>query len=110
MSGKYSFCCRKCNTDRLRESRKTPSGKVATLKAAQKNNLKSPEKLRARTLLNQAVKIGKVVRPEVCFTCHKNKKLDAHHPDYSKPLKVKWYCRVCHLTVHGRIKAKELGE
>jgi hypothetical protein len=24
-----------------------------------------------------------------------------HHPDYDKPLFVEWYCRRCHLNLHG---------
>lgn len=31
-----------------------------------------------------------------------SKKSEAHHPDYSKPLEVVWYCRVHHFEAHKR--------
>jgi hypothetical protein len=51
---------------------------------------------------------GKLV-PEKCSTCGKPSQM--HHPDYSKPLEVRWFCRPCHLALHRkeRIDAKLKG-
>lgn len=38
-----------------------------------------------------------------CEICGSTENIDAHHPDYSKPLKVKWLCRRHHVAVHKRV-------
>jgi hypothetical protein len=53
-------------------------------------------KQNARTILNQNVRRGKIIRPEVCPICEENPKVEGHHTDYSKPLDVVWCCRNCH--------------
>jgi hypothetical protein len=62
----------------------------------------------ARKALARAVRLGQIVRPEVCAACSERprKKLDAHHPDYGKPLEVVWLCRRCHVEAHwGRAQS-----
>lgn len=60
--------------------------------------LKHPEKYKARKVLNEAKKKGFIVLPWFCESCgKKTTKLEAHHEDYSKPLKVQWLCRDCHV-------------
>jgi len=65
---------------------------------------KYPDKARARVLVQQAVRSGKIVKPNYCTTCGvllpKNKIL-GHHSDYSKPLKVGWFCHQCHTDIHA---------
>jgi len=39
--------------------------------------------------------------PKPCEICGA-KETEKHHPDYSKPLSVIWYCRPCHLKKHLR--------
>jgi hypothetical protein len=66
---------------------------------------KYPEKARARSLLSNAVCYGKIVRPTICSLCGSDKGvIEAHHPDYSKPLDVIWVCKSCHFMVHNRVK------
>ena len=66
---------------------------------------KYPEKARARSLLSNAVCEGKIIRPDKCSLCGCcDVKIEAHHPDYSKPYDVIWVCKSCHIMVHGRIK------
>jgi len=64
----------------------------------------SPEerKLRARvrSITNHAIRDGKIKR-KPCEVCAN--KAEAHHPDYSKPLKVKWLCLKHHREEHKRI-------
>jgi len=66
---------------------------------------KYPEKARARSLLSNAICDGKIIRPLKCSLCGFDKGIiEAHHPDYLRPLDVVWVCKSCHFMVHGRIK------
>lgn len=94
------YACRKCNTLKLRKYRKTASGKLNTKKNVDNSIAKYPEKHRARTTLNYAISKGKIKKPKNCANCGKEKKLDGHHEDYSKPLIVQWLCRPCHFNKH----------
>ena len=59
-----------------------------------------PERERARGLVNAALKFGRLVRPNRCMMCTQDKRLEAHHDDYSKPLVVRWLCKQCHESWH----------
>ena len=51
--------------------------------------------------LERAVESGKCNKSNMCQVCGaSNKKLEAHHYDYSKPLEVIWLCQVCHRQYH----------
>lgn len=58
--------------------------------------LKTPQKIRARNAVHAAVKIGILIRPDTCPRCDAVCKIEAHHPDHSKPLDVQWLCMSCH--------------
>lgn len=62
-------------------------------------------KLNARSYTKMYVKRG-VLKKLPCFFC-KNKKVQAHHYDYSKPLKVIWMCAGCHIKFHKLEKMME---
>lgn len=64
---------------------------------------RSPMKRAAQRIANNAIASGLLV-PEPCRDCGK-KKVDAHHPDYSKPLDVIWLCRTHHILEHSRMNA-----
>jgi hypothetical protein len=59
-----------------------------------------PEARQAQNMLNHAVRTGTIVRPLTCSACGANRKLHAHHADYSKPLDVVWLCVGCHRKLH----------
>jgi hypothetical protein len=64
-----------------------------------KNN---PEKVKAEQIASAARRRGFLI-PEPCTICGALK-VDAHHPDYSKPLEVVWLCRKHHILVdRGKI-------
>lgn len=64
--------------------------------------LRHPDKHRARQNLRYAIKVGKVTRPDVCEKCQKGEGvMHGHHHDYSKPLEVEWLCGKCHGTAHA---------
>lgn len=55
-----------------------------------------PERARAHKKTAHAIKDGSLIAPARCEGCGLNKRLDKHHPDYSKPLLVVWLCKPCH--------------
>lgn len=63
-----------------------------------------PEVGKAHAIVNMEVRSGRLKRPEMCTKCGKcpkprsdgRSKIQAHHPDYSKPLEVEWLCSDCH--------------
>lgn len=59
------------------------------------------EKEAARRTARNAVWNRTLVKPKCCERCGKEKRLDAHHRDYSKPLEVEWLCRLCHRREHA---------
>lgn len=59
----------------------------------------NPEKYKAHTLVNNALRDGRLFK-EPCVKCG-SLNAEAHHEDYSKPLEVIWFCRKCHLKEHG---------
>lgn len=54
--------------------------------------------------VRDAIKDGVLIRPEICQRCGVSPglasdgrpKIQAHHDDYDKPLKVEWICASCH--------------
>ena len=60
------------------------------------------QKGQARYLVSRALQAGEVVR-ELCETCGERRG-DAHHDDYSRPLDVRWLCRRCHGVIHRKYR------
>lgn len=88
--------------ERQIEYRKTKAGKDVAQRTAKKMMDKYPEKWKARQALRNAIFRGKI-KKQLCLICNE-KKVEAHHDDYSKPLEVKWLCTIHHKTLHGVIK------
>jgi hypothetical protein len=57
-----------------------------------------PIKVASYKILHLALQQG-MLKKQPCKFC-KNKNAVAHHPDYSKPLKVVWVCRIHHRQIH----------
>ena len=59
-----------------------------------------PEKCRAHYAVSNAVRDGRLRKPDRCSRCNDSRdwwfRLEAHHEDYSKPLEVTWLCPPCH--------------
>lgn len=60
----------------------------------------NPEKVKARHIVSRALKSGVLSKPLCCQHCGKEKCLNAHHADYTKPLDVIWVCIRCHRAIH----------
>lgn len=65
--------------------------------------LQHPERRAAQITLNNAIRDGRVTpwpacsHPEGC----ERKTVEAHHPDYSRPLDVVWLCPAHHKQAHA---------
>ena len=61
----------------------------------------------ARRLAGQAVKkaiSARTLTRSSCERCGKKRGIEAHHDDYSNPLVVRWFCRVCHRRHHAELR------
>lgn len=90
------------NADRLRAYRATPAARESARRTNKKTRAKFPEKVRARQLLKDALRAGRIQRPGQCERCPVTMNLHGHHPDHSKPLDVLWLCVNCHAIEHRR--------
>ena len=59
----------------------------------------NPEKTKAHSL---ARRLNRGLVPTHCQYCGREKPLDKHHHDYSKPLEVIWVCKKCHKAIGGK--------
>jgi hypothetical protein len=60
-----------------------------------------------RQLVRLAVRTGLLEKPDRCEQCGARPpphRLHAHHPDYSRPLDVRWLCSLCHGQEHRRLR------
>lgn len=74
-------------------------------KEYRKNN---SHKQNAHDAVSIACKKGILIRPEKCQSCGVSEvEIQAHHEDYSYPLRVEWLCRSCHSRLHSSLKRKE---
>jgi hypothetical protein len=87
-----------------RQRNQTPERRAAKADYQRMHRLRNPEKAAARNAIYNALRDGKIVRPEFCGNCGRTAKVQAHHTDYSKPLDVVWLCFDCHRTYgHGQV-------
>ena len=87
-------------SDAKRSGSETRRASLAS--GAKRQRDKNPEKYRARYTLTNAVRDGRVTK-QPCTICGKGK-VEAHHPDYTKPLEVLWFCRPHHKAHHGHLR------
>ena len=60
---------------------------------------KYPKKVKATTMVNNAIRDGKLFK-EPCQVCGTTEKIHAHHEDYAKQLNVRWLCSAHHKQWH----------
>jgi len=60
-----------------------------------------PDHYYARNQVTIALKTGRLVKGP-CVVCGTTKQIQAHHPDYTKPLDVMWLCRLHHKEEHTK--------
>lgn len=84
----FASYCHSCHAEYMRKTR--PKHSALTSEQRKKAN--------ARAYANVYQRRGKLV-PQPCERCGVAD-TQKHHEDYSKPLKVRWLCRPCHLLEH----------
>lgn len=84
-----------------KEYAQTPEGKAAHQRALKASQLRHPERVKARSKLRYAMRIGRVVAWPVCAVPDCSGKPEAHHPDYASPLDVVWLCCAHHKQAHA---------
>lgn len=82
-----------------REYGKTQNRREKHVESVRRYRTKYPEKYKAATTLNNAVRRKKIERMP-CSVCGKEN-AEAHHEDYSKRLSVVWLCRKHHAEIHA---------
>lgn len=96
--------CRDC---RLR-IQKSPSARASLRRVSRKHRRLHPEREDARQLVAFALRSGRMKR-KPCVRCG-SLNVQAHHPDYSKPLEVVWLCQKHHTEQHlierGRLRER----
>lgn len=84
-----------------RQRNQTPERRLAAGEYQRVRRLRNPDKFKAWTMVNNAVRDGRLMR-EPCQNCG-SVPAQAHHDDYSKPLDVRWLCFFCHRKhAHGQ--------
>ena len=112
--------CKQCVKERVKEHRRNnrdriteydkkrsvlPERKKQRLEITRKERKTHPDRYKARTAVNNAIRDGRLKR-KACKYCGA-KKVQAHHHDYSKPLDVVWLCFKCHREKeHGQVTTK----
>lgn len=80
----------------------TENGKRKRREKGYKWKKDNPEKALTQSRFKDAIRYGKIVRPEVCENCKEECIPHGHHEDYTKPLEVIWLCEVCHFYLHHK--------
>lgn len=100
---------------RIRPPRRL-DGPIALARARERSKrerLANPEKCKARSLLSQAIKSGRLVRPSTCEGCGRDPGPNRagatqiqghHHRGYDHPLDVRWLCSYCHYLEHPPVR------
>jgi len=77
-----------------------PERHAANTKA---DRLRYPEKYKARSAVRNAIRDGRLTRPNECSSCNVSCKPEGHHDNYDEPLNVRWLCKACHTAHHNQL-------
>ena len=105
--GGFVWGCRECM---FKQNRATAKARYKVdpeyyIKHANDWTKKHPEKRAAHIKVASALKKGELVKLP-CKVC-KIPKVQAHHPDYTKPLEVVWLCGSHHRLLHTKEAMKK---
>lgn len=100
--GKRRKVCKICRTAYYRDwyKKNGRSRAIDYMEAIMEWQRNNPEKKKAHDKVFQAIKMGKIIKPISCSECLREKRLSAHHNNYSRPLDVLWLCSSCHKKKH----------
>lgn len=106
---KQHTCSRKCAARISNDKRKKLIHSSDASENTRRDRQKRPEEYKARQLVRQALKSGKLIRPEYCEQCGTPCRAEAHHEDHSRPYMLLWVCEECH-KFHDKYKLKGYGK
>lgn len=101
----HRYDCKICKSEaEKRHYRKTPERRKRRVsqEVFDRYCAKWPERRKAKTDVHNAIARGDLIRGR-CKVCG-GSKVQAHHPDYSKPLDVVWLCQKHHTEAHDKFK------
>jgi len=78
----------------------TKEGRESARKSKSKWSESNVIKRSASTLIGNAVRNGKITKPNNCSECGKTGRIHGHHDDYAYPMSVRWLCSKCHCDWH----------
>lgn len=79
--------------------------KIKGMISSDKHEKNHPEKVKARSELNNSIRKSLIIKPDQCSKCKKHfpiGKIEGHHIDYTRPLDVIWLCRPCHKMIERK--------
>lgn len=99
--------CKKClsayarkwnreNKDRIKVDKKR------ALEIQKRYRARHGDRIAAREVAKNALAKGLLEKPYCCESCGKERVLEMHHEDYSKPLDVEFICKRCHSLRHRK--------
>lgn len=86
--------------ERINRYLSTDRGKQKAAEAKRRWQKQNPDKRAAHVILGNAVRDGRISKPDKCQDCGEGGVIHAHHDDYAKPLEVRWVCAYCHKRYH----------
>lgn len=102
--------CKECNKLDVRENRAARLEQYRTYDRSRGNRQSAeyqrnhkiayPKKAKARNSVGNAVRDGKLFKPDACEECGNVGRMHGHHDDYDLPLDVRWLCAACHKAWH----------
>lgn len=103
--------CKECNKADVRENRKKnvdyyreydcERGNRQGFSYVRNYRNEFPMKYAAHKVVGNAVRDGRLFKPEYCESCGiKHRSIHGHHDDYAKALDVRWLCPPCHKAWH----------
>lgn len=93
--GKKHTCSRSC-ASRLTNDQRIAPPTTANAQHTRRDKEKNPERAKARQLVRQAIKTGKLTPSPICQYCYAECKTEGHHPEHSQPFLLVWLCKNCH--------------
>ena len=100
--------CKICD----RVYRESKRGKEVSREASRNQRLLYPERMKAYNEVNNAIRAGKLIRPNRCGRCFRECVPEAHHENYAEEcwLNVYWLCIKCHRDWHKKLKLQLRAE
>ena len=104
----YKSMCKACEIIRNHTRNQTPERKKYNAEWRKKHQYEKRSAVRLRLSVRSKVKhalsMGMIKKDTRCACCGSERPLQAHHRDYSKPLKVIWLCSPCHGFLHTYLR------